>query len=203
MVLRRLLQLYAGLILYGVSMAIMIRADVGLNPWDVFHQGVSARSGWSFGSVVIATGAAVLLLWIPLRQRPGLGTVSNVIVIGVAVDVALAVLPAVEWLPGQLALLATGVVLNGVATAAYIGARFGAGPRDGLMTGLVARTGWSVRVVRTAIEVAVLVVGGLLGGTVGIGTLVYAAAIGPLVHALLPVFTFAAPRVPEGEAVGA
>ncbi len=138
---RRLLQLYAGLVLYGVSLAVLVRADLGLDPWDVFHQGLSRRLGWSLGTVVNVVGAAVLLLWLPLRQRPGLGTVSNVVVIGLAVDAALAVLPAPSWLPGPAGLLALGVGLNAVATAAYLGARFGPGPRDGLMTGLVRRTG--------------------------------------------------------------
>ncbi|MDP9417742.1 MAG: hypothetical protein M3P48_07930 [Actinomycetota bacterium] len=183
---RRLVQLYAGLALYGVSLALLVRADLGLDPWDVFHQGVAERLGWSFGTVVIVTGAAVLLLWVPLRQRPGLGTVSNVVVIGLVADVGLALVPPLASLPVRVVLLVTGIVLNAVATAAYIGARFGPGPRDGLMTGVVARTGWSVRAVRTAIEVAVLVTGWLLGGSVGVGTVAYALAIGPLVHLLLP-----------------
>ncbi len=186
MLTRRLVQLYAGLALYGVSLALLVRADLGLDPWDVFHQGVAERLGWSFGTVVIVTGAAVLLLWVPLRQRPGLGTVSNVVVIGLVADVGLALVPPLASLPVRVVLLVTVIVLNAVATAAYIGARFGPGPRDGLMTGVVARTGWSVRAVRTAIEVAVLVVGGLPGGSVGVGTVAYALAIGPLVHLLLP-----------------
>lgn len=185
---RRLAQLFLGLILYGVSLALMIRADLGLDPWDVFHQGVAGRTGLSFGTVVIATGAVVLLLWLPLRQRPGVGTVSNVIVLGLVVDLVLAVLDTPGGLPGRAALLAGGIGLNAVATAAYLGAGLGPGPRDGLMTGLVRRTGGSVRVVRTAIEVAVLAIGWALGGTVGVGTVVYAVAIGPLVHPLLPVF---------------
>lgn len=183
---RRLLQLYLGLVLYGVSMALMIESNLGLDPWDVFHQGVADRSGLSIGVVTIIVGALVLLAWIPLRQRPGVGTVSNVVVIGLAVDAALAALPAPDPLPVRIAFLVAGVALNGVATAAYIGARLGPGPRDGLMTGLVRRTGRSVRLVRTSIEVTVLAVGWLLGGTVGVGTVVYALAIGPLVHVLLP-----------------
>jgi uncharacterized membrane protein YczE len=186
---RRLSQLYAGLVLYGVSMALQIRAGLGLDPWDVFHQGVAEHVGLSFGTVVILTGAVVLLAWIPLRQRPGIGTISNVVVIGLAVDAALAVLPDAGPLGAQLAMLAAAVVLNGVAGGAYIGAGLGPGPRDGLMTGLVRRTGRSVRLIRTGIEVAVLVVGALLGGTVGIGTVVYAVSIGPLLHALLPPLT--------------
>ena len=190
---RRLAQLYAGLVLYGASMALQIRAGLGLDPWDVFHQGVANRTGLSFGTIVIITGAVVLLAWIPLRQRPGFGTVSNVFVIGVAVDATLAVLPHAGSAPVAVAMLLAGVGLNGVAGGAYIGAGLGPGPRDGLMTGLVRRTGGSIRVVRTSIEVTVLVAGAALGGTVGIGTLVYALSIGPLVHALLPRLTVAVP----------
>jgi uncharacterized membrane protein YczE len=193
---RRLAQLYAGLLLYGASMALMIRAGLGLDPWDVFHQGVADRTGLSFGTVTIIVGAVVLLAWIPLRQRPGVGTVSNVIVIGLAVDAALALIPEAGPLPVAVAMLVAGVVLNGVASGAYIGAGLGPGPRDGLMTGLVRRTGGSVRVVRTAIEVTVLVVGALLGGTVGVGTVLYAVAIGPLVHVFLPPLTVVPVRAP-------
>jgi uncharacterized membrane protein YczE len=190
---RRLVQLYAGLVLYGATMALQIRAGLGLDPWDVFHQGVADRTGLSFGTVVIITGAVVLLAWIPLRQRPGFGTISNVFVIGIAVDAALAVLPHAGSAPVAAAMLVSGVGLNGLAGGAYIGAGLGPGPRDGLMTGLVRRTGGSVRVVRTTIEVSVLAVGAALGGTVGIGTVVYAVSIGPLVHALLPRLTVAVP----------
>ena len=182
----RLIQLYAGLALYGASMALLIRSTLGNMPWDVLHQGIAGRIGWSIGTVSIAVGALVLLAWIPLRQRPGLGTVSNVVVIGLAVDATLAVVPAPSALLPRVGLLAAGVLLNAVATAAYIGVHLGPGPRDGLMTGLVARTGGSVRLVRTSIEVAVVVTGWLLGGTLGVGTVVYAGAIGPLVQLLLP-----------------
>jgi uncharacterized membrane protein YczE len=190
---RRLTQLYAGLVLYGVSMALQIRAGLGLDPWDVFHQGVSDKTGLTFGTVVIITGALVLLAWVPLRQMPGLGTVSNVFVIGFAVDAALAAIPDATWLPAQLTMLASGVVLNALAGAAYIGAGLGPGPRDGLMTGLVRITGRSVGVIRTSIEVSVLAVGFLLGGTVGLGTVVYALSIGPLLQLLLPAFTIREP----------
>jgi hypothetical protein len=194
---KRLVQLYAGLLLYGASMALMIRAGLGLDPWDVLHQGLAERLPLSFGMVTIVVGALVLLAWIPLRQRPGVGTVSNVIVIGLAVDAALAVLPAPDAPALRVTFMLAGVGLNGVATAAYIGARLGPGPRDGLMTGLVRRTGRSVRLVRTSIEVTVLAAGWLLGGTVGVGTVVYALGIGPLVHVLLPVLTVPEPaRVP-------
>ncbi|MCG5435876.1 membrane protein YczE [Micromonospora foliorum] len=191
---RRLVQLYLGLALYGVSMALMIRSHLGLDPWDVFHQGLSELTGLSFGTVTIGVGALVLLLWIPLRQRPGLGTVSNVVVIGLVVDATLALLPAGGPLSVRIAMLVTGIVANGAATALYLGARLGPGPRDGLMTGYVARRpGRSVRLVRTVIEVTVLALGWLLGGTVGVGTVAYALAIGPLAQFFIPLFA-----VPEG-----
>jgi uncharacterized membrane protein YczE len=185
---RRLTQLLVGLVFYGVSMAMMVRGGLGLDPWDVFHFGVASELPVSFGGVVIITGVAVLLLWIPLRQMPGLGTVANAIVIGLVTDVGLALLVAPEAMAGRVGLLVGGVVLNGLATALYIGSQFGPGPRDGLMTGLVRRTGWSVRVVRTSLELTVVAVGFLLGGVVGIGTVVYALAIGPLVQLMLPWF---------------
>lgn len=196
MLTRRLVQLYAGLVLYGFSMALMIKAALGLDPWDVLHQGLAQHVPLTFGQVTIVVGALVLLAWIPLRQRPGLGTVSNVIVIGLSVDASLAVLSAPDALPLRVALLLSGVLLNAVACAAYIGARFGPGPRDGLMTGLVARTGRSVRLVRTSIELTVLAAGFLLGGTVGVGTVVYALCIGPLVHTLLPILAVPESRAP-------
>jgi len=183
---RRLVQLYAGLVLYGVSMALLVRSGLGVMPWDVLHQGLARQLGWSLGVVTIVVGALVLLAWIPLRERPGLGTVSNVVVIGLALDVALAVLPEPSSLPLRVALVPAGILLNAVATAAYIGVHLGPGPRDGLMIGLVRRTGRSVRLVRTSIEVTVVVLGWLLGGTLGVATVLYALAIGPLVHALLP-----------------
>ncbi len=183
---RRLTQLFAGLVLYGISMALLVRSDLGVLPWDVLHQGIARRIGWSLGAVTIATGVVVLALWIPLRERPGIGTVSNVVVVGVAVDAALAVLPTVDALPVRIALAVAGIVLNAVATAAYVGVHLGPGPRDGLMTGLVRRTGGTVRLVRTSIEVAVVAVGWALGGTLGVATIAYALAIGPLVHLLLP-----------------
>jgi uncharacterized membrane protein YczE len=189
---RRLVQLYLGLALYGVSMALFLRSQLGNMPWDVLHQGIERYVPVSFGTITIATGVIVLLLWIPLRQRPGLGTVSNVLVIGVVVDLALRAVGEPSHLAVRIAFLVAGVVLNAVATACYIGARFGPGPRDGLMTGVVAKYGWPVRRVRTVIEVAVVAVGFALGGTLGVGTLVYALAVGPLVHPLLPLL-----RVPE------
>jgi uncharacterized membrane protein YczE len=183
---RRLVQLYAGLVLYGLSMALLVRSGLGVTPWDVLHQGLAHQLGWSLGVVVIVVGALVLLAWLPLRERPGLGTVSNVVVIGLALDAALAVLPEPSSLPVRIALVPAGILLNAVATAAYIGVHLGPGPRDGLMTGLVRRTGRSVRLVRTSIEVTVVALGWLLGGTLGVATVLYALAIGPLVHAVLP-----------------
>ncbi|WP_243704656.1 YitT family protein [Micromonospora sp. KC723] len=195
---RRLAQLYAGLVLYGVSMALMIRSGLGLNPWDVFHQGLSRQTGISVGTASILVGATVLLLWIPLRQRPGLGTLSNVVVIGLAVDATVALLPADLPLPARVVLVVTGIVANGAATGLYLGADLGPGPRDGLMTGLVARRpGWSVRLVRTAIEVVVLASGVLLGGTVGLGTVAYALAIGPLTQLFIPLFAVSHRTAPE------
>jgi uncharacterized membrane protein YczE len=185
---RRLVQLYAGLALYGLSMALLVRAELGVMPWDVLHQGLARTVGGSLGLVSAVVGAFVLLLWVPLRQRPGVGTVSNVVVIGLSVDAALAVMPHVDSMVARSLMLVGGVVLNAVATAAYIGVRLGPGPRDGLMTGLVGRTGWSVRLVRTGIEVVVVASGWLLGGTLGVGTVLYALAIGPLVQPLLGVF---------------
>jgi len=192
---RRLSQLYGGLVLYGVSSSLIILSGLGNDPWDVFHQGLSRQTGIGTGWWVCIVGALVLLLWIPLKQKPGLGTVSNVFVIGLGVVVMLALFDQASELGAQVALLICGVVLNGVATGMYIGARFGPGPRDGLMTGLAAR-GHSIRVVRTGIEFGVLVAGALLGGTVGIGTLVYAVSIGPLAHFFVPAFTVRSP-VPQ------
>jgi uncharacterized membrane protein YczE len=190
---RRLGQLYGGLLLYGASAALMVRAGLGLDPWDVFHQGVSEHTGISIGMVVNITGALVLLLWIPLRERPGLGTVSNVLLIGSSMDATLAVVPAAHGLPAQVPLLVLAVVLNGVATGLYISARFGPGPRDGLMTAFHRVTGRSVRWVRTGIELTVLAAGFLLGGTVGVGTVAYALAIGALAQLFLRVFAVPAP----------
>jgi uncharacterized membrane protein YczE len=190
---RRLSQLMIGLMLYGASMGLMIESRLGLDPWDVFHQGVARRTGLRFGWVVIAVGAIVLLLWIPLRQRPGLGTISNVIVIGLAVDATLAVLPTPSAMGWRATFAVVGIVGNGMATGLYIGARLGPGPRDGLMTGLAAR-GHSIRLVRTGIELTVLAIGWMLGGTVGIATVLYAVSIGPLAQLFIEWL-----RVPTSE----
>jgi uncharacterized membrane protein YczE len=183
---RRIVQLFAGLVLYGITMGMLVRAELGVIPWDVLHQGLSRQFGLSMGTVVIVVSVLLLLLWIPLRERPGLGTLSNAVVVGLVLDATLAVLPPVESLPLRVLLVLAGVLLNAVATAAYIGVHLGPGPRDGLMTGLVRRTGRSVRLVRTSIEATVVLTGWLLGGTLGVATVAYALAIGPLVHVLLP-----------------
>ena len=185
---RRLARLYAGLALYGVSSALLVKAGLGLEPWNVLHQGLAELTGLSIGVVLTMVGAAVLLLWIPLRQRPGLGTISNALVIGPVMDAALALLPEAHSLTVRVPLLLAGIVLNGMATGLYIAAAFGPGPRDGLMTGLHRRTGRSIRLIRTAIEVAVVVTGFALGGTIGVGTLLYAVSIGPLAQVFLRVF---------------
>lgn len=196
---RRLIQLYVGLVLYGASSALLVQAGLGLGPWNVLHQGLAELTGLTIGVVSIIVGAAVLLLWIPLRQRPGLGTVSNVFVVGLAMDGTLALVPDAHGLAVRIPLLLAGILLNGVATGLYISARFGPGPRDGLMTGLHRRTGRSIRLIRTGLEVTVVATGFALGGTVGIGTLLYALAIGPLAQLFLRVF--AAPSASGGSTV--
>lgn len=187
---RRLGQLIAGLVLFGVSDSMLILAHLGIDPWDVFHQGLSRHTGIPIGTWSILVGIAVLFLWVPLRQRPGIGTLLNVVVIGAVLDVMLVVFAPPSALAPRVALLVAGVFLNGVATGCYIGAGLGPGPRDGLMMGLAAR-GHPIRVVRTLIEVTVLAAGWLLGGNVGWGTLAYALSIGPLAHVFIPRFTIA------------
>lgn len=196
MMTRRFLQLLIGLAMYGISLAMFIRASLGTAPWDVLHQGLAAKTGLSLGTVVVIVSFLVLLLWIPLRQWPGIGTLFNAVLVGVFADIGLAFIPAFSHLGGQAGLLIGAVLLNGVASACYIGARLGPGARDGLMTGLARRTGWPVRVCRTGIEVVVLGSGWLLGGSVGVGTVLYALAIGPLVQLLLPRFTVPERRLP-------
>jgi uncharacterized membrane protein YczE len=200
----RLVQLTVGLFLYGFTMAMLVESTLGLDPWDVFHEGVARHVDLTFGQVVIATGAVVLLLWIPLRQVPGVGTVLNVLVIGLAADFGIAVIaqPDALWL--RALLLLGGIVGNGFAGALYIGAALGSGPRDGLWLGLVRRTGRSVRLWRTVIEVSVLAVGFALGGTVGVGTVLYAVTIGPIVQAFLPLVQVEVPaKAADGNAVSA
>lgn len=188
---RRLIQLNLGLVLFGAALALMVRAELGLDPWNVFHQGLSAITGLTIGQLSILTGVVIMVLWIPLRQRPGIGTLCNVFVIGLTLDATLAILPEIEGMALRAALMAAGVVLNGLGCAAYIGAGLGTGPRDGLMTGLHQRLGWSIRVARFSIEAVVLALGWMLGGAVGVGTVLYALAIGPIVQAFLPRVTLA------------
>ena len=182
----RIVQLMIGLCLYGFTMAMLVESTLGLDPWDVFHQGLANHVPLSFGQVVIVVGAAILLLWIPLKQWPGLGTVLNVIVIGLAADFGLAVISRPEDLWLRVALLLGGIVGNGLAGALYIGSHLGPGPRDGLWLGLVRKTGLSVRLLRTTVEVTALIIGFFLGGTVGVGTVLYALSIGPIVQFFLP-----------------
>jgi uncharacterized membrane protein YczE len=185
---RRLLQLFVGLALYGISTGLLIRADLGLDPWDVFHQGLARQVGPSIGTTTIAISAVVLLLWIPLRQRPGFGTIANAILIGLVMDATVSVLAVPGGTIARVVMLCGGIVLNGLATGLYIGAGLGPGPRDGLMTGIAAR-GHSIRVVRTGIELTVLLLGWVFGGTVGVGTVAYALSIGPIAHVTIPAFT--------------
>ncbi|MBG6090086.1 hypothetical protein [Actinomadura viridis] len=201
---RRLVQLYVGLALYGFGIALQVASTLGNDPWDVFHEGLARRFGLTIGLWIIIAGAVVMLAWIPLRQRPGLGTVSNVVLVGAFADLFLWLLPEPGSLAARWTFLVAAIVVGGFATGCYIGAGLGPGPRDGLMTGLAAR-GHSLRVVRTGIELTVLTLGWLLGGTVGVGTLLYALAIGPLAHVFLPMLRIgepgAGPARPSGESV--
>lgn len=193
---RRATQLLGGLVLYALSIALLVHSGLGNMPWDVLSQGAARQLGWSLGTLTVLISVLVLLCWWPLRQRPGIGTLANVVVIGVLIDPFLALLdrlPDPLPLGARIALVVVGIGLNAVASALYIGARLGPGPRDGLMTGLVGRTGWPVGPTRIAIEVTVVAVGWLLGGTLGVGTVAYALAIGPLIHVLLPRLTVPVP----------
>lgn len=185
----RLVWLVVGLGLYGASMALMLRSALGQMPWDVFHVGLGTHLPLSFGVTVVLVSFAVLLAWVPLRQPPGLGTIANALLIGPAADLTLHLLPPQDGLAPRIGLMAGGIVLNALATAMYVGAQLGPGPRDGLMTGISRRTGWSLRLVRTGIEVSVILAGVLLGGTLGVATVLYALAIGPLTQAFLPLLT--------------
>ncbi len=178
---RRLVRCVFGLVLCGMGFSSLVRADLGLDPWDVFHQGVAERLGAPIGAVTVATGFVVLLAWIPLRERPGVGTILNALIIGTVMDLLIDRLPEPGGWPSAWAMLVVGVVLPGIGSGFYIGSQLGPGPRDGLMTG-IARRGHSLRLVRTALELAALLSGWALGGTVGVGTLVFAVSIGPLVQ---------------------
>ncbi|WP_235734878.1 membrane protein YczE [Nocardioides alcanivorans] len=185
---RRLPQLLVGLWLYGASLALMVRGDLGLAPWDVLHSGLIRHLPVTLGQMVIIASIVVLLLWIPLREKPGIGTVANALLVGISADVTLSLLDRPDDMAARVSLMLLGVFLNGVATALYIGSQFGRGPRDGLMTGLVRRTGWRIAPVRTGIELSVVVLGVALGGALGVGTVLYAFALGPLTQWMLPVF---------------
>jgi uncharacterized membrane protein YczE len=184
----RLTQLYVGLVMYGVSLALMVRGDIGLAPWDVLHSGVTRHLPITLGQAVVLFSFVVLVLWIPLRERPGIGTISNALVVGFSADGTLALMDRPDAMVWRVALMIGGVLLCGLATAVYVGAQLGRGPRDGLMTGLHRTTGLSLRLVRTGLEVAVVLIGLALGGVLGIGTLVYAFTIGPIAQALMPYF---------------
>ncbi|GAA2776088.1 YczE/YyaS/YitT family protein [Nonomuraea dietziae] len=188
--LRRLPQLLIGLTLYGLSLSLLVRASLGLNPWSALHEGLTHHTTLSFGTISAVLGALVLLLWIPLKQRPTLGTAANIIVLAYSADLGLALIPENLELPARIALLTGGVLLNGLSVAIYVGARLGPGPRDGLMTGASAATGRSIRLVRTLIEITVLATGWLLGGSVGAGTVLYALTVGPITQFFMPRFAY-------------
>ena len=194
---RRVAQLLVGLFLYGFAIAMMIRAALGISPWDVLSQGIVLHTGINYAIVTNVVGALVLLLWIPIRQRPGIGTVVNVLMVGPSIEVGLWILPQTQDLVARILLLAGGLVILAIATGLYIGARFGPGPRDGLMTGIHRRTGWPIWAVRTSIELTVLAIGWLLGGNVGLGTLAFALLIGPMVNVTMPLLRVPEPGRPE------
>ena len=200
---RRIVQLLVGLFFYGLGLAMMIRAAIGVAPWDVLSQGVSLHTGIPFGFVTNIIGAVVLLLWIPIRQKPGLGTVLNVLLVGPSAQIGLALIPEQTDIVVRILLFAGGLSLVAVATGLYIGARFGPGPRDGLMTGINKRWGWRIWIVRTVIEVTVLAIGWLLGGNVGIGTLAFALLIGPMVNVTMPLLKVPEPTTPTPSEVPA
>ncbi|GAB3938883.1 membrane protein [Micromonospora vulcania] len=188
--LRRIAQLLIGLALYGFSLSVLIRAALGANPWSVLYEGLQHRTSLSFGTITAALGVLALLLWIPLRQRPTFGTLANIVVLAYAADLGLQLIPEHLGLPARVGLLVGGVLLNGLSVAVYVGARFGPGPRDGLVTGTATRTGRSIRLVRTTIELTVLTAGWLLGGRLGVGTVLYALAVGPITQYFLPWFAY-------------
>ena len=190
---RRLTQLLIGLFLYGMALALILRAAIGVAPWDVLTQGISMKTGWGFGAITIVVGAVVLLFWIPLKQKPGIGTVLNVLLVGPAADFGLWLIPADLDLWARILLFPAGLLVLAIATGLYIGARFGPGPRDGLMTGIHQRTGWPIWVGRTGVELVVLAAGWVLGGNVGVGTVLFAVLVGPLCNITIPWFRIALP----------
>jgi uncharacterized membrane protein YczE len=194
---RRVIQLLVGLFLYGAGCALTIEAGLGVDPWTVFAEGLSIHTGIGIGWITNIVGFLVLLLWIPLRQKPGVGTIANILLVGTSIQVVLWIVPPVSGLALQIAVLLAGILLVAIASGLYIGARFGPGPRDGLMTGMNARLGWPIWVCRGVVEVTVLVIGWMLGGTVGIGTILFAALIGPLVHIALPLLDTRRAAAPE------
>lgn len=196
----RLLWLYTGLTFFGFSLAMIIESTLGMPPWDVLHFGLSVQWPITIGQALIATSMVVLLFWIPLREMPGVGTISNGIYVGFVLDASLAVLPVVDHLAARIGLLVAGILLNAAATAMYIGAQLGPGPRDGLMTGLARRLPVSVRVIRTCLEVIVVVIGFSLGGIVGVGTVLFALSIGPLTQLFLPHLVIRLPKPPPSSA---
>ncbi|HSF86652.1 MAG TPA: hypothetical protein VLG28_13480 [Acidimicrobiia bacterium] len=183
----RLVRLVVGLLLFGAGSGLMLQSDLGLSPWDVLHQGLAIQLGLTVGAWTVIVAFVVLLLWLPLRERYGLGTLLNALIIGPAIDMTTAIVPQPDALPARAMLMVVGVVIVAIATGLYIGAHFGPGPRDGLMTG-ISKRGPSIRLTRAVIELTVLVLGWMLGGTVGVGTVVFAVAIGPLVQVFLPIF---------------
>ena len=199
----RYAQLLIGLFLYGIGIALIVRGEIGVAPWDVLTQGIDNLTGWGFGVITIATSAVVLLLWIPIRQKPGIGTVLNAILVGLAADVGLWLVPTGQGLALRIVFFAAGLLILATATGLYIGAHFGPGPRDGLMTGLHRRTGWNIWIVRTGLESIVLLAGWALGGNVGVGTVLFAVLIGPLCNLTIPFFAIKQPAPVQGVAATA
>ena len=190
---RRIVQLLVGLVLYGTGCALTVEAGLGVDPWTVFAQGISIHTGVGIGWVTNIVGFLVLLLWIPLRQKPGIGTIANILLVGTSMQIVLWVVPPITGMLAQITVLVCGILLVAVASGLYIGAHFGPGPRDGQMTGIHARLGWPIWTARAVVELSVLAIGWLLGGTVGIGTVLFAVSIGPLVHLALPLLDTARP----------
>jgi uncharacterized membrane protein YczE len=190
---RRFAQLFLGLFLYGIGIALIVRGELGVAPWDVLTQGIAKQTGLGFGLITVITSGVVLLLWIPIRERLGFGTVMNALLVGPSADVGLWLIPSGLDLWVRILLLPAGIVVLAIATGLYIGAHFGPGPRDGLMTGLHRVTGWKIWIVRTGIELVVLAAGWLLGGNVGIGTVAFALLIGPLCGYTIPLFAIKRP----------